>query len=242
MDETPKSRPKREDALLRRRLDDGKPESKAEERARTGKAKLDEEVARREKLKSDRLDARIAKLARQDKEDQATQDIINKQGQRAREVDIEKEMAGQTSVIKPFRALNESAGEEDNKSPALQTAGPQGKSESEDDTEDPGAARQEVNTGDGAESEDPIELEFGSEIDQDDDKDYEYSEDDDEQEEPSEDPSPEREVFYKNTSTKNAGRNRRRRKKKQLVRDQRMKPATARIPPNKRPGHKGAQI
>ena len=142
-------------------------------------------MARREKLKSDRLDARLAKLARQDKEDQATQDIINKQGQRAREVDIEKEMAGQTSVIKPFRALNESAGEEDDKSPALKKAKPQGKSE--DDTENPGVARQEEDTRDGAVSEESIELEFGSEIEQDDVKAYEYSKDDDEQEEPSED-------------------------------------------------------
>ena len=102
-------------------------------------------------------------------------------------------------------------------------------------------ARQEENTGDDVESEDSIELEFGSEIDQDDDKAYEYSEDDDEQEEPSEDPSPEREVIYKNTSSKNAGRNRRRRKKKQIVRDQRLRPATARIPQSKRTGHKGAQ-
>ena len=103
-------------------------------------------------------------------------------------------------------------------------------------------ARQEDSAGDDTKSENSIELEFGSEIDQDGDEDYEYSKDDDEQEEPSEDPSPEREVIYKNTSTKNAGRNRRRRKKKQLARDQKLKPATARIPQNKRPGHKGAQI
>ena len=202
-------------------------------------------MARRDelkKLKSDQLEARLAKLKHQEEEDKETQSTIDRQGQRAREVDSEKKGAGQSSKIRTFVALNESAGEEDNKGPALQTAGPLGNSELEDDTEDPGAARQEVNTGDGAESEDPIELEFGSEIDQDDDEDYEYSEDEDEQDEPSGDPSPEREVFYKNTSTKNAGRNRRRRKKKQLVRDQRMKPATARIPPNKRPGHKGAQI
>ena len=35
IEETPKSRPKREEVLLRRRLDGGKPETKAEERART---------------------------------------------------------------------------------------------------------------------------------------------------------------------------------------------------------------
>jgi hypothetical protein len=147
-------------------------------------------------------------------------------------------MAGQTSVIKPFRALNESAGEEEDRSPALKKAKPQGKSE--DDTENPGVARKEEDTRDGAVSEESIELEFGSEIEQDDVKAYEYSEDDDEQEEPSEDPSPEREVIYKDTS-KNAARNKRRRKKKQIERDQRLKPATARIPQSRRTGHQGAQ-
>ena len=103
-------------------------------------------------------------------------------------------------------------------------------------------ARKGESARDGTESEDSIELEFGPEIGRDYGEDYEYSEDDEEQGEPSEDPSPEREVIYKNTSTKNAGRNRRRRKQKQLARDQRLKPATARIPQHKRPGHKGAQI
>ena len=84
---------------------------------------------------------------------------------------------------------------------------------------------------------------MGSEIDREDDEDYDYecSEDDDEQEEPSEDyPSPEREVLFKNTS-KNARRNKSRRKRKQLARDQESRPATERVPQNKRPGHKGAQ-
>ena len=211
-------------------------------------------MARRDelkKLKFDQQEARLAKLARQDEEDKATQSTIDRQGQRAREVDSEKKGAGQSSKIRTFVALNESAGEEDNKSKALvktlvkalQTAGPQGYSESEDDTEDPGEARKEANTGDGAESEEPIGLEFGSEIDRDDDEDYdyEYSEDDDEQEEPSEDyPSSEREVLFKNTS-KNARRNRSRRKRKQVARDQESRPATERVPQNKRPGHKGAQ-
>ena len=157
------------------------------------------------KLKSEQLEARRAKLARQDKEDKETQAIIDKQGQKAREVDTKKNTTSLSSVIRPFRALNEGAGEEDNKSPTLQKAGPQGKSESEDDSEDPGVARQEESAGDDTKSENSIELEFGSEIDQDGDEDYEYSKDDDEQEEPSEDPSPEREVIYKNTSTKKRG-------------------------------------
>ena len=263
-DETPKLRPNREGSNVRRRRADGNSGTKPEENPRTGKAKLvgknvpllDEEVARRDglkKLKAEQLEARLAKLKHQEEEDKETQSTIDRRGQRAREVDSEKKGAGQSSKIRTFVALNESAGEEDNKSralvktlvKALQTAGPQGYSESEDDAENPGEARKEANTGDGAESEEPIGLEFGSEIDRDDDEDYdyEYSEDDDEQEEPSEDyPSSEREVFYKNTSTKNAGRNRRRRKKKQLVPDQRLRPATERVPQNKRPGHKGAQI
>ena len=149
--------------------------------------------------------------------------------------------------IWPFRALNEGENEEDDKSQTLSKTGPQGKSESVDDHEDPGEPLQDETTRDDTKSEGSVEpegsveLEFGSEIDRDDDEDYEYNEDDDELEEPSEDPSPEREVIFK-TSTKNAGRQRRRRKKKQLARDQKMKPATARIPQNKRPGHKGAQI
>ena len=244
VEDTPKSRPKRGE-VPRRGPDDGKTETRDEEKSRIGRARLDEEVDRREKLrklKFDQLEARRAKLARQDKEDKETQAIIDKQGQKAGEVDTEKKTTGQSSVIRPFRALNEGADEEDNKSPALQKAGPQGKSESENDSEDPGVARKGESARDGTESEDSIELEFGPEIDQDYGEDYEYSEDDEEQGEPSEDPSPEREVIYKNTSTKNAGRNRRRRKQKQLARDQRLKPATARIPQNKRPGHKGAQI
>ena len=112
--------------------------------------KLSNAESRREelkKLKSEQLEARRAKLARQDKEDKETQAIIDKQGQKAREVDTEKNTTSQSSVIRPFRALNEGAGEEDNKSPTLQKAGPQGKSESEDDSEDPGVPRQE-NTSD----------------------------------------------------------------------------------------------
>ena len=211
-------------------------------------------MARRDelkKLKSDQLEARLAKLKHQEEEDKETQSTIDRQGQRAREVDSEKKGAGQSSKIRTFVALNESAGEEDNKSKALvktlvkalQTAGPQGYSESEDDAENPGEARKEAVAGNEAESEEPIELEFGSEIDREDDEDYDYecSEDDDEQEEPSEDyPSPEREVLFKNTS-KNARRNRSRRKRKQVARDQESRPATERVPQNKRPGHKGAQ-
>ena len=53
MDETPKSRPNREEMPPRRRLDDERSETKMEERARTGRAKLDAELARREKLKND---------------------------------------------------------------------------------------------------------------------------------------------------------------------------------------------
>ena len=92
-------------------------------------------------------------------------------------------------------------------------------------------AVREEDTEDGAVSEESIELELGSEMEQDDVKAYEYSKDDDEQEEPFEDPSPEREVIYKDTS-KNAARNKRRRKKKQIERDQKLKPATARIDKN----------
>jgi hypothetical protein len=92
-------------------------------------------------------------------------------------------------------------------------------------------AVREEDTEDGAVSEESIELELGSEIEQDDDKAYEYSEDNDEQEEPSEDSSPEKEVFYKESS-KNAARNKSRRKKRQIKRDQKLKPATARIDEN----------
>ena len=212
MDETPKSRPKREEGLLRRRLDDERSETKMEERARTGRAKLDTELARREKLENERLEARRAKLAHQDREDQETQEIINKQGQRARELDNNKKKVGQTPIIKTFRALNESASknEEDDKNPATKEAEPQ--EESEDETENPGVAVREEDTDDGAGSEGSVELEFGSEIEKDNDKEYEYSEDNDEYDELSADPSPEREVFYKNS--KNAARNKRRRKRR----------------------------
>ena len=68
LEETPKSRPKRGDVPPRRRLDDGRTETRAEERTRTGKAKLDEEVARREELKKvEELQRRTILLPKQQK-------------------------------------------------------------------------------------------------------------------------------------------------------------------------------
>jgi len=193
------------------------------------------------------LEARNLKLARQDEEEKKTQEIIDKQGQVAKFVETKKNKPGRSSEIRPFRALNEVESEEDEKGQTISNTGPQGKSEPIDGHEDPGEPTQEVPTRDDTKSEgsfEPdgyVELEYGSEIDRDDDEEYEYDEDDEDLEDPTEEPSPEREVIFK-TSTKNAGRQRRRRKKKQLARDQKTKPATARIPQNKRPGHKGAQI
>ena len=175
-----------------------------------------------------------------------TQETIDKQGQVAKAAETKKNMPGQSPKIRPFRALNEVESEEDEDSQTLSKMGPQGKSEPIDGHEDPGEPLEEETTRDDTKSEGSVEpggcveLEYGSEIDRDDEEDCEYDEGDEDLEEQTEETSPEREVIFK-TSTKNAGRQRRRRQKKQLARDQKTKPATARIPQNKRPGHKGAQ-
>ena len=228
---------------------DQRTESSYEERTRIGRARLDEDIKRMDelkKLKAEQLEARNLKLARQDEEEKKTQEIIDKQGQVAKFVETKKNKPGRSSEIRQFRALNEVESEED-EGQTISNTGPQGKSEPIDGHEDPGEPAQEVPTRDDSKSEgsfEPdgyVELEYGSEIDRDDDEEYEYDEDDEDLEDPAEEPSPEREVIFQ-PSTKNAGRQRRRRKKKQLARDQKTKPATARIPQNKRPGHKGAQI
>ena len=229
---------------------DQRTKSSYEERTRIGRARLDEEIKRREdlkKLRDEQLEARLQKLARQDEEDRKTQETIDKQGQVAKVAETKKITPGQSPKIRPFRALNEVESEEDEDSQTLSKAGPQGKSEPLYGHEDPGEPQEEETTRDDTKSEGSVEpggcveLEYGSEIDRDDDEDYEYDEGDEDLEEPTEEPSPEREEICK-PPTKKAGRQRRRRKKKQLARDQKMKPATARIPQNKRPGHKGAQI
>ena len=200
---------------------DQRTESSYEERTRIGRARLDEEIKRREelkKLKAEQLEARLLKLARQDEEDKKTQEIIDKQGQVAKVVKTKKNMPSQSSKIKPFRALNEVESEEDEDSQTLSKTGPQGKSEPIDGHEDPGEPLEEETTRDDTKSEGSVEpggcveLEYGSEIDRDDDEEYEYDEDDEDLEDPTEEPSPEREVIFK-TSTKNAGRQRRRRKR-----------------------------
>ena len=175
-----------------------------------------------------------------------TQETIDKQGQVAKVAETKKITPGQSPKIRPFRALNEVESEEDEDSQTLSKAGPQGKSEPLYGHEDPGEPQEEETTRDDTKSEGSVEpgscvkLEYGSEIDRDDVEDYEYDDSDEELEEEIEETSPDRQFIFK-TSTKNAGRQRRRRQKKQLARDQKTKPATARIPQNKRPGHKGAQ-
>ena len=120
-------------------------------------AKLDAEKAEREKIRFEQLEARRAKLEHQDRE---TQDLINKQGQKPpkpkpREPENKKKKEKPKTVIKTFRALNESDNEEDgyvsplykdshpelyDDTPATQEAEPQEESDSTIEIEIPGRA------------------------------------------------------------------------------------------------------
>ena len=64
-----------------------------------------------EKIKLERLEARRAKLAHQEREDRETQELINKQGQRHKEsktsVPENKKKDAPKATIQTFQALNE---------------------------------------------------------------------------------------------------------------------------------------
>ena len=101
VEETPRSsRTKREEDPPRRRLVGW---------LGAAQAKVNAENAELEKIRLERLEARRAKLAHQDRE---TQELINKQGQRlnkakTREPENNKKNDSPKAVIKTFQALNE---------------------------------------------------------------------------------------------------------------------------------------
>ena len=228
-EETPRSsRPNKEKSHPRSRRE-GRPED-----TQTKMTTKSEEL---EKIKLERLEARRAKLEHQEREDRATQELINKQGKRQKE----SERVTPKATIQTFQALNENENKNKvdwrpqptkiDKEPAMQEAALLLESENESETQEGGIQAEESDVG--SDSGESIEVKYPDMSE----SDYEYQDGEKEElesegeeeggeEEEIEDgyleSSLERRVTRRNPKT--AARNKRRRLQRKLMRDQETNP------------------
>ena len=228
-EETPRSSRSNKEKSHSRSRPEGRPEET--------QTKMTTESEKLEKIKLDRLEARRAKLEHQDREDRATQEQINKQGKRQKEL----ERVTPKATIQTFQALNEKENKnkvdwrpqptKTDKEPAKREAALLVESENESETQEGGIQAEESDVG--SDSGESIEVKYPDMSE----TDYEYQdgekeeletegEEEEGEEEEIEDgyleSSPERRVTRRNPKT--AARNKRRRLQRKLMRDQETNP------------------
>ena len=209
------------------------PRSRPEGRPEETQTKMTTENEELEKIKLERLEARRAKLEHQEREDRATQELINKQGKRQKE----SERVTPKATIQTFQALNENENKNKvdwhpqptkmDKEPAKQEAALLVESENEPETQEGGTQAEESDVG--SDSGESIEVKYPDMSE----TDYEYQdgekeeletegEEEEGEEEEIEDgyleSSPERRVTRRNPKTE--ARNKRRRLQRKLMREQ----------------------
>ena len=150
--------------LSRSNKEKSHPRSRPEGRPEETQTKMTTESEELEKIRLKRLEARRAKLKHQEREDRATQELINKQGKRQKE----SERVTPKATIQTFQALNENENKNKDdwrpqptkmdKEPAKQEAALLVESEIEPETQEGGTQAEESDVG--SDSGESIEVKY----------------------------------------------------------------------------------
>jgi len=191
------------------------------------KAKKNAETEELDRIKLERLEARRQKIERQESEDKATQEEINRQGKRKRDL----EGVNPTTPIQTFKALNENENRnkddwrpkhsQTNPEPPKRNITPPAESETESETQEGGTRMEEQDAGSspGESIEINSDYEYGVEDEEEMETEWEVGEEGEEEEVEEEEiveSSPERRVTLRNKTATQKRRLRRTRQKKHI--------------------------